>query len=212
MTRPADVFKSLFVIVTCSVTSPLWAQSGIPPAAVAGAAVDTDTDMAADTAADQEQDRLDGLFAELQQPDLPNWEAVEAQIWDAWSRSGSPAMDLLLQRGREALESEDLGAAIEHLTALTDYAPDFAEGWNARATAFFQADELGLSLADIERTLALNPRHFGALGGLAAILEMLDQPRAALSAYRAAHTIHPHRPNVEDAIERLERELGDAEL
>lgn len=163
-------------------------------------------------ATDPEQDRLDGLFAELQQPDLPNWEAVEAQIWDAWSRSGSPAMDLLLQRGREAMETEDLGAAIEHLTALTDYAPDFAEGWNARATAFFQAEEFGLSLADIERTLALNPRHFGALGGLAAILEILDQPRAALSAYRAAHTIHPHRPNVEDAIERLERELGDAVL
>lgn len=184
MTRHADVFKSLFFILACSVASSVWAQS----------------------------EKLDELYAELQNPDLPNWEAVEAQIWDEWSRSGSPAMDLLLTRGRAALEAEDPEAAIEHFSALTDHAPDFAEGWNARATAFYQLEEFGLSLADIERTLVLNPRHFGALGGLASILEQINQPRAALSAYRAAHTIHPHRPNVEEAIERLERQLGDAEL
>lgn len=189
MIRHALVFKLLFALAVGSVAFQLSAQT-----------------------TPEGSERLDELYAELQTPDLPHWEAVESQIWDEWSRSGSPAMDLLLQRGREAMEAEDMAAAIDHLSALTDHAPEFAEGWNARATAFYQMDNFGMSLADIERTLVLNPRHFGALGGLAAILEQLDQPRAALSAYRAAHTIHPHRPNVEEAIERLERELGDAEL
>jgi len=74
-------------------------------------------------------------------------------------------MDLLLQRGQDALEEENYQAAIEHFTALTDHAPQFAEAWNMRATAFFLIDEYGLSIEDISRTLALNPKHFGALSG-----------------------------------------------
>ena len=82
----------------------------------------------------QQQD-LDALFAELADPDAGDWQRAEQDIWREWSKSGSPAMDLLLQRGRDALQAGEVGAAIEHLTALTDHAPDFAEGWNARATA-----------------------------------------------------------------------------
>ena len=79
---------------------------------------------------------LDELYAELADPVLESWEQVEQKIWSEWSKSGSPAMDLLLDRGRKAMEEGDWTAAIEHLTALTDHAPDFAEGWNARATAY----------------------------------------------------------------------------
>jgi|SRR6056297_1425456 len=155
---------------------------------------------------------LDEMYDELRDPETGDWERVEERIWKEWSRSGSPAMDLLLERGREALEAGDSDAAIEHLTALTDHAPDFAEGWNARATAYFQAEMYGPALSDIEMTLALNPRHFGAMAGLAMILEHLDYPDDALSAYRALLAIHPHRPNVREAVERLEAELAGATL
>jgi tetratricopeptide (TPR) repeat protein len=121
-------------------------------------------------------------------------------------------MDLLLRRGAEAMEAEDYAAAIEHLTALTDHAPDFAEGWNARATAFFLMGEYALSLADIERTLALNPQHFGALGGLAAIFEQSGRPDLALAALRAVGEITPNRPDVAETIERLERAAGVSDL
>lgn len=168
--------------------------------------------FAAVGSASAQSERLDELFAELQQPDLENWRQVEDQIWAEWSRSGSPSMDLLLDRGRKALEDGDATAAIEHLTALTDHAPDFAEGYNARATAYFQADMYGPSLRDIETALALNPRHFGALAGLALILEELGFDEEALSAYRAVSAIHPHRPNVKEAIDRLEAGLAGAEL
>lgn len=117
---------------------------------------------------------------------------------------GSPAMDLLLERGRKAMEQGDIEAATDHLTALTDHAPEFAEGWNARATVFFHAGRYGQSVADIQRTLVLNPRHFGALAGFGAILEQLERKPQALEVYRAALAIHPQMQGVLDAVKRLE--------
>lgn len=152
------------------------------------------------------------LLALLRDPDLTNWEEVEQTIWARWSQSGSPTADMLLSRGREAMEAGDTATAIEHLTALVDHAPGFAEGYNARATAYYRAGLYGPALADIEMALALNPQHFGAIMGLALILEETGRPADALSAYRAVAAIHPHRPTLQDAMERLERTLGEASL
>jgi tetratricopeptide (TPR) repeat protein len=148
--------------------------------------------------------RLDELFAELAGSDPAAARRIEREIWAEWSKSGSPAMDLLLQRGREAIAEGDFDAAIGHLTALTDHAPDFAEGWNTLATAYFQAGDYGPSIQEIARTLTLNPRHFGALSGLGMIFEELGDDARALEAYRAALAIHPHLDTVEASIERLE--------
>lgn len=148
--------------------------------------------------------RLEELFEALSQADDTSWQQIESKIWREWSRSGSPAMDLLLDRGREAMEAADYPAAIEHLTALVENAPDFAEGWNARATAYYTAGLVGPALADIARTLQLEPRHFGALSGLGLILEETGQEARALEAYRAALAIHPLKPNLREAVERLE--------
>lgn len=155
---------------------------------------------------------LDNLYAELANPDNLEWRRTQADILREWSKSGSPAMDLLLKRGREAMEAGDLQAAIEHFTALTDHAPDFAEGWNARATAYFLAGQFGPSIADIQRTLALNDHHFGALSGLGQILEELGQDDRAVAAYRAALAIHPHQEAIKQALERLEKKTTGTEL
>lgn len=154
--------------------------------------------------ADSSSPRALSLLEELRQPDLPNWKQVEQDIMTEWSKSGSPAMDLLLERGREAMDADDLQIAIEHFSALIDHAPDFAEGYNARATAFFREGRYGPALADIRHALALNPHHFAALMGLGAILEEANHPDEALEAYRAAHDIHPHEPDLNKALERLE--------
>lgn len=155
---------------------------------------------------------LDRLFAEMQQADAQQAGRIEDDIWRIWSRSGSPAMDLLLERGRKAMEQGDIEAATDHLTALTDHAPEFAEGWNARATVFFHAGRYGQSVADIQRTLVLNPRHFGALAGFGAILEQLERKPQALEVYRAALAIHPQMQGVLDAVKRLEAEIAGQEL
>lgn len=162
--------------------------------------------------AHSQTDTLDELFAELAQPETANWQEVEDRIWTEWSKSGSPSMDLLLERGRAAMAEGDFKLAVEHLTALTDHAPDFAEGFNSRATAFYHLGEFGLAMQDIQTTLALNPRHFAALSGMGMILEELGHPEEALSAYRAAQAIHPHLANINSAVERLEDELDGSEV
>jgi tetratricopeptide (TPR) repeat protein len=155
---------------------------------------------------------LDDMFTRLKEADEGGAPRIEREIWNEWSKSGSPAMDLLLQRGRDAMAAGRNGEAIEHLTALTDHAPDFAEGWNARATAYFNARQFGPSIADIAQTLTLNPRHFGALSGLGAIFEELGRKDQALDVYRAALAIHPHLAGVTEAVKRLEKEIGGTDL
>ncbi len=155
---------------------------------------------------------LDELFDKLQTAEPGPAGRIERQIWREWSKSGSAAMDLLLQRGRDAMEAGDVAAAIDHFTALIDHAPDFAEGWNGRATAYFQVGSFGPSVADIQHVLALNPRHFGALAGFARILEDTDQPARALQLYKAALAIHPNLDGVRDAVDRLQAMAAGQEM
>lgn len=159
-----------------------------------------------------DQAKLDELFAQLAEPGRDDWQRIESEIQRLWARSGSPSMDLLLRRGHEALEEGDHDIALEHLTALTDHAPSFAEGWNARATTFYLMGEYALSIADIERVLSLNPRHFGAMMGLASMLEEMGDIDTALAALRAVQEMNPNRDTVNQAIERLERQTGVADL
>ncbi|SLN73828.1 Tetratricopeptide repeat protein [Roseivivax jejudonensis] len=123
-----------------------------------------------------------------------------------WSKSGSAAMDLLLKRGRDALEVNNTEAAIEHLTALTDHAPDFAEGWLTLATAYYAEEMFGPAARALERTLALNPEHFGALQGIGAIYDNLERPELAYEAYAAAARLRPHDEELDAALERLRRD------
>ena len=137
---------------------------------------------------------------------------IEQELVLLWSRSGSASADLLLERGREAMAVGDLTTAIEHLTALVDHAPEFAEGWNARATAYYHAGLYGPSMADIARTLALNPNHFGAMTGMAWILEETARPEDALKVLRRNMAIHPNRPGLREAVERLEQMTGGKDI
>ena len=164
------------------------------------------------SAANAQTEPLDGLFEQLLNADEAAAERIEQDIWREWSKSGSAAMDLLLLRGRDAMAAGDTGQAIEHLTVLTDHAPEFAEGWNARATAYYQAGEYGPSIEDIGQTLTLNPRHFGALSGLGMIFEELGKTDKALEVYRAALAIHPHLGGVLESVERLEAQSAGQQL
>ena len=93
--------------------------------------------------------KLDGLFERLKTAEAAEAGRIEREIWIEWSKSGSPAEDLLLQRGKDAMDLGDFPAAIEHFTAIIDHDPDFAEAWNARATAYYMAGEFGPPVAAI---------------------------------------------------------------
>lgn len=162
---------------------------------------------AAETAAD-----VDHLLSELARPDQTRWQRIERQIVRAWSRSGSATADYLFQRGQAALRAGRPRDAIAHFSAVIDHAPGFAEAWNARATAWYMDNQLGLSMADIEQTLARNPRHFGALSGMGMILEQVGRLEEAQAAFQAAVAIHPHRPSLLEALERLDLALAGRAL
>lgn len=155
---------------------------------------------------------LDPLFEALRDADPDGARTIENRIWQEWSRSGSAAMDLLLERGRDALQNGEVQTAIEHFSALVDHAPDFAEAYNARATAYFQAGLYGLAIEDIRETLSRNPRHFAAMSGLAMILQEIGEEKSALEAWRAVEALNPAREGVRQAIERLERRVEGASL
>ncbi len=163
-------------------------------------------------AARAQDDPLDDLFDQLRNVGPEAAAQIENRIWSEWSKSGSPSMDLLLERGRDALDSDDLVAASEHFSALIDHAPDFAEGYNARAMAYYRMGLYGLALDDLQQVLARNPRHFGAIGGLALILQELGYDSEALDAWRAVTEINPHSEGAAEAIERLERAVEGTAL
>lgn len=156
--------------------------------------------------------RLDELFQQLREADVEDFFDIEWEIVEIWFDSGSAAMNLLLERGQAAMSEEDYPKAIEHFSALIDHAPDFAEGWNARASAYYLTDEYALAMSDIRRTLILNPRHFGALNGLGLIFEEIDNPEAAYKAYTMARELHPFLENVNEGLIALKPLVDGAEL
>lgn len=155
---------------------------------------------------------LEEMMAQLSDPDTQNWQQLERQIRREWSRSGSTSMDYLLQRGEKALEEEDFTAALEHFTALTDHAPNFAPGWNGRATALFRLKHYGPALEDLGKVLALNPDHFEAMTGLAVVLQSIGMEQEALEAWYLVEQVHPHRQEMKDAIKALEARVGGTSL
>ncbi|MCB5198529.1 tetratricopeptide repeat protein [Loktanella sp. TSTF-M6] len=155
---------------------------------------------------------LDSLFDRLAQADPSEAEGIRGQIETQWSRSGSPAMDLLLRRGEDALADGNPALAVDHLSALIDHAPDFAQGYSLRASAFYAQEQIGLALDDLRTALELNPRHFNAMRGLAVILQQLDRPQEALEVYQRIRDIAPHIDGVDMAIDRLSVELDGTSL
>lgn len=137
---------------------------------------------------------------------------IEAAIITEWSKSGSPAIDLLLQRGQEALEAGEPVVAAEHFTAAIDHDPGFAEAWHGRAAAYYQSGLIGPALADLRQVLTLNPQHFDAMAGFAIILEEMERPEEALEVWKQVAAIHPTNAVASDAIARLELALGGRTL
>ena len=155
---------------------------------------------------------LDELYQELAEADEATYGRIEQRILAQWEKSGSAAMDLLLRRGKDALEEGQPDAAVEHFTALVDHAPDFAEGYYGRASSYYLLGLTGPALDDIRRALTLNPRHFEAMRGLAIIMEELDRRDDALELYNMVLALNPNATDVLDAVTRLQLQLEGQSL
>lgn len=159
------------------------------------------------------QSALDSLFEKLQETQNPiEARQTERKIWEAWSKSESDTLDALMQGGIAVMEKGDYRRSAEIFTAMIELKPDFAEAYNKRATVRFLAGDYPGSVADIERTLKLEPRHFGALSGLGLIMERLDNLEEALRAYRRALAANPHLNDGTDKLKELRRRIDAREL
>jgi tetratricopeptide (TPR) repeat protein len=161
--------------------------------------------------AERREARLRELFARLAHSASEHEaSAVEREIWSAWLATDDEAAVPWIRRGLAAMEARDFDAALQAFDRVVELAPDYAEGWNKRATLHWLRGQYEESLADIDRTLALEPRHFGALSGLAMIREAQGRPFEALEALEALMQIHPRLPQLRDRIEQLSAQLGQA--
>ena len=130
---------------------------------------------------------------------------AEQALWALWSRSGDDAVDGLLAAGVEQMRTGDLDAAVATFSAVITQKPEFAEGWNKRATALFLAGEFRRSLADCDEVLKRNPLHFGALAGYGQIYFQLEQYERAIAYWKRALEVNPNMSGVETSIRATEQ-------
>jgi tetratricopeptide (TPR) repeat protein len=154
--------------------------------------------------ADQRDPRLPGLFERLKAAEtLEAAQPIEAEIWAIWAQSENDDVNLLMGIGVNAMAREDYATALELFDKMVEVAPDFAEGWNKRATVLYLMGELDRSHADVDKVLELEPRHFGALSGLGLIYMAEGDAEKALDAFRRALAVNPTMPGPQQWVEEL---------
>ena len=156
--------------------------------------------------------RLDRLFAALARAaDEDEAREVESKIWRVWAESGEESADRMLAVASEAMSRGAFAPALALLNSAIETAADFAEAWNKRATLYHLIGEHDLAIHDIRRTLALEPRHFGALSGLGMICLQRSDEAGALKAFRDALAVHPYLSGAQDAVDNLSNILSERE-
>ena len=144
------------------------------------------------------------LVAELRDPDEGARDDAQQALWDIWARSGDDEVDRLYRTGIEEMSAGRLDDAIATFSRIIELKPDFAEGWNKRATLYFLAGDLAKSLADCDEVIKRNPYHFGALAGYAQIYIRLERYDRALDYSRRALAINPNLDGMRRDVELLE--------
>jgi tetratricopeptide (TPR) repeat protein len=128
---------------------------------------------------------------------------AERAMWQVWSRSGDTDIDRLFAVGVEQLSARQGELAVKTFSEIVRRRPEFAEGWNKRATVYYLMGEYQKSLADCDEVMKRNPYHFGALSGYGMIYLQLDQPARALDYFQRALQVNPNLQSIRDTVEML---------
>lgn len=148
---------------------------------------------------------IDSLFRQLKQATTAeDAKPIEDEIGTLFMQSGSPSVDLLMTRGTAALAGGDKDAARKIFDAVTQIAPNYAEGWHNRAALQLAASDNEGAMVSLERVIVLNPREFRAMSELADMLEDYGDKAGALKLYRRAVTLDPKLEGATEHIKELE--------
>ena len=158
--------------------------------------------------ADQTDDRLGDLFTVLQDTEnVRTIAAIESQIWEIWLQHTNADVAQLMLVGTQRMNTQRHAEAMVVFNRLTDSFPNYAEGWNKRATLHYVLGNLDASVSDIEKTLELEPRHFGALSGLGMVFIQRKELSKAKKAFEDLIEVHPNSPNAKQNLELVEEQL-----
>jgi len=161
--------------------------------------------------ADQNDPRLEVLFKNLKTSvSVQKASSIEIQIWKIWMEHRNPKAQSSMFLGIAAMNNQQFGKALGHFSLLTEIEPDFAEGWNKRATVFYLMGRFNESEEDILRTLKLEPRHFGALSGQGLIRMALEDWSGAITVLETGLRIHPHMPGVIRNLEYVRKKQKES--
>ncbi len=168
---------------------------------------------AATLLADQTDRRLEPLFETLKssQDALELLEA-ESEIWNIWFESGDEVVDGMMAQAAAYVRAGDLMRAEEVYSDVIGKLPEFSEGWNRRATVRYYLGDHDGSLADIEATLRLEPRHFGAIWGLGMIMGAQRDYERAILAFERLLEIKPGASDARPRIDMLERAIAEESI
>ena len=156
---------------------------------------------------------LEFLFGALKvAPDETSAKSIEERILALLLASGSDTCNLLMVRAKTAVDAENYDLAIHLLDSIIEIKPTYVEAWNRRATVFFLKRDYSSALSDIQQVLKREPRHFGALAGLGAIMQDIGDEKDALTAYRRALEIDPHLKGVSDKVKALTEKVEGRDL
>ena len=158
------------------------------------------------TIAGQNDTRLNNLFERLRvTQDLAEARGIEGTIWEIWTESENANVNRAMLIGIASMHAGQLGTALNKFNEVIQLAPDFAEGWNKRATIFYLMKKFDRSVNDIAQTLKLEPRHFGALSGLGLINQAIGQNKAAIKAFEHALDMNPHLPGLKEKVTKMKK-------
>lgn len=169
--------------------------------------------LSTDLLASQSDQRLDPLFNRLQTT-LSDVEAqtIENTIWKIWIENDHDEVNRLMQAGTSAMQKLDYETALKVFDKMVTIAPNFAEGWNKRATVQYLRKDFAASIEDIQHTLNLEPRHFGALSGLGLVFKEMERYDSALRAFKDALKVHPHLRGAKANVDAIRKHLGRVQI
>ncbi len=155
--------------------------------------------------ADQNDPRLNNLFKKLNETE--NQDEIRdliSDIWNIWYEVDDPKVIEYFEKGIQAMNLRNYPLAIRFFNNLIEEDPNFAEGWNKRATVHFMMGNFDQSMQDIIKTLELEPRHFGALDGMGLIFIHQGQFQQAIDVYDKMLEIFPFSVKTMDKKERIQ--------
>ena len=154
--------------------------------------------------ADQNDARLENLFDILSKTESDiQINEVTSSIWDILHETNDPSIEADFYRGLESMRMGDLIMSVAFFTRVIDKNPNFAEGWNKRATVYYMLGKFDASMMDIHETLKLEPRHFGAMDGMGLIFIHLEQFDKAIDIYNRMLEIFPNNSSTKQKKEML---------